>query len=551
MRLSCLPAFAFILPLPLSAAPPVNDDFAARIPLAGNSQTVIGSSVEATLEAGENSQNSYFGATVWWSWAAPVTGWARVDTAGSSYDTVMQISTGTTLATQTYIGFNRQSPLPAPGFASSVTFMATAGTSYNIAVGGWDFFGAEDGDITMHIVTGNAARPAYFPAILTLTPAYANVTDAAVEVSADFTIQAASGSGSGIAGIGFGWENSFGNGRYKGTPANWDTSLPQSGSPRVSFSVPRYTAPGPKMVWFKIAPREGGSSLIFSGPNGGSGYALPPTATQLLDVNNTGGVDSDPPNLTAFIITPDNTDVTTAPAFLQVSATLTDALAGVASVRVRLMSSLSSGYPTTLTRTAGTALNGTWTGSIGVPLLYPTGNYSVLVETADATDNETDYGEFSMANRALPGGNLDVPIIGGSAYERWAYITWFTPGDSQPGILDDADGDGKPNLLSYAFNLNPRGAGASPGSHPVVELTGTGATRHLRITYLRRKASTGSGLTYSPQFTSSPAGVWQTVSGGIPIDLGGDWERVVVDDPVSVSADTRRLARVKVEYAAQ
>ncbi len=550
MRLPCLFVFAFILPLPLSAAPPVNDNFAARIPLVGNSQTVNGSSVEATLEAGENSQNSYFGATVWWSWLPTVTGWARVDTAGSSFDTVMQISTGTTLATQTYAGFNRQSPIPALGFASSVTFMATAGTIYNIAVGGWDFFGAEDGDITMHIVTGTAAKPAFFPAILTLTPAFVNVTNAAVNVTAAFTIQAASGNGTGIAGIGFGWENSFGNGPYKGTPANWDTSRPQSGSPQVAFSVPRYTAPGPRMLWFKIAPPGGGRDLIYSGPNGGSGYALPPATAQLLEVANTGPVDADPPNLTAFTIAPGNADVTTAPASLQVSATLTDALAGVAWVKVSLMSSLSSGFATTLTRTAGTTLSGTWTGTIGVPLLYPTGNYSVLVETADATDNQTDYGEFSMANRAIPDGNRDIPIVGGSAYERWAYTTWFQPGDSLTGILDDADGDGKPNLISYAFNLNPRGSGGSPGSLPVVQLTGTGATRHLRITYLRRKASANSGLTYSPQFTSAPSGVWQTVSGGIPTNLGGDWESVVVDDPVNVSADTRRLARIKVEYAA-
>ena len=174
MRLISLTASLFLPPLPLIAGP-VNDNFAARISLAGSSLTVIGDSIDATLEAGENSQNFYFGATSWWSWIAPVTGWARVDTKGSSFDTVMQISTGTTLAAQTYIGFNRQSPDPELGAASSVTFPATAGTVYNIVVGGYDDFGADNGNITLHIATGTDATPAFFPATLTLTPASVEV----------------------------------------------------------------------------------------------------------------------------------------------------------------------------------------------------------------------------------------------------------------------------------------------------------------------------------------------------------------------------------------
>jgi len=546
MRLIPHIASPFLLMLPLLAAPP-NDNFAARISLAGSSLTEIGDSIDATVEASENTQIGFFGATSWWSWIAPATGWARVDTKGSSFDTVMQISTGPTLAAQTYIGFNRQSPDPALGAASSVTFLATAGTVYNIAVGGFDFFGAENGNITLHIATGTVATPAFFPATLTLAPPSVDVTNGDSSVTAAFTVQAASGSGTGTAGIGFGWENSSGNGPYTGTPAVWDTSLPQSGSPQVAFPVSRYTAPGSRMLWFKISRRGSASELIFSAPDGGSGYALPPSATPALHVINTGAVDEVPPNLTAFSITPGSADVTTAPARLEVSATLTDAPAGVASVRVKLITS-GAPFVATLTRTTGTAQNGTWTGAIGVPLLYPTGNYSVRLEASDPALNDTAYGQ--TANREIPGGNLDVPIIGGSSYEHWAYTSWFQPGDSLAGLLDDADHDGKPNLLSYAFDLNPRGNGSSTSTLPAVELTGTGAARHLRITYLRRKASTDSGLTYSPQFTSSVTGVWQTVSGGAVSSVSAEWERVVVDDSVPISGDAKRFARVKLEYAA-
>lgn len=548
MRLIPPIAFLFLLPLSLIAAPP-NDNFASPISLAGSSQTIVADSIDATVEAGENTQDGFFGATVWWSWLCPLNGWARVDTAGSSFDTVMQVSTGSTLATQTYLGFNRQSPDPVLGAASSVTFQVTAGTTYNIAVGGYNFFGAENGNLTLHITTGTATTPAFFPVAQTLTPASVDVTNAPANVTAAFTIQAASGSGTGTAGIGFGWENSFGNGSYTGTPAAWDTSLPQSGSPRVDFTVPRYSAPGTKMLWLKIVPSGGGRELIFSAPGGGSGYALPPAGTQALQVANTGIVDENPSTLTAFSITPDNADVTSAPASLQVSATLTDPQTGVATVRVHLVT---PGLPfvTTLTRTAGTPQSGTWTGAIAVPLLYPTGNYSVLVEAVDVAENYADFGQFSTTNREIPGGNLDVPIIGGSNYERWAYTFWFKPGDPNALLHNDADGDGRTNLLSYAFDLNPLRIASSTGAPPVVELTGSGPSRHLRITYLRRKASTASGLTYSPQFTSSVNGVWQTVGGGTVISLNATWEHVTVDDSVNTSGNPRRFARVKVEYDA-
>ena len=547
MRLLTL--LALLLPLSLPAAPPPNNNFAARTSLAGSGLTVPGSNVEATVEAGENTQNFYIGSTVWWSWLAPVTGWARVDTGGSSFDTVLQISTGSTLATQTYLGFNVQSPDPTLGFASSVTFQVTAGTTYNIAVGGCSFCDFETGDITMHIATGTAVTPAFFPASLSLTPSSVNVTTAPANVTAAFTIQAATGTGTGTAGIGFGWESTGGNGRYTGMPANWNTSLPQSGSPQVPFTVPRYKAPGSKMVWLKVKPAGSSTEIIFSAPNGGSGYALPPSVTQALQITNTGAVDEDPPNLTALTITPNNADVTAAPATLQVSATLTDATAGVAWVKVKLLTSTVA-FVVNLTRTAGTVQSGTWTGAIAVPLLYPSANYSVLLEAADAAENETDFGEFSLASREIPGGNLDIPIIGGSAYERWAYNSWFQPGDLLTGILDDADRDGRPNLLSYAFDLNPLAIANSTGSLPVVGLAGSGTARHLRIIYLHRKDATNSGLTYSPQFTSSVSGVWQTVSGGIVTDLGGDWERITVDDSVSVNGEVRRFGRVKVDYAA-
>lgn len=546
---SLIPLLSLCVIVPAFAAPPVNDNFAARIVLTGTAVTTTGTNVDATSEPGENLRNGLFDATVWWSWTAPASGWVRVDTEESSFDTVMQISTGATVGAQTVVAFNDQGPQRVSPDASSITFPATAGTAYHIAVGGWDFGIVDEGTIALHITTGVAAAPPYAPATLTLTPATANVTSAAVPVTASFTVQAASAASHGFAGVGFGWEDNNGDGDFAGAPASWDGSSPGSAG-QQSFTAPRYLAPDDFQVWFKIVPNVPGPTLIFSGPDGGSGYALPPAATQVLVVINTGPVDEESPVLTAFSITPASVDVTTAPAPLQISATFTDAPAGVTEVEVLLESNSGvRSLQALLTLTAGTAQAGTWTGSIVVPKGYPTDNYTVYVWAVDDGDNDHSWGTYGRTE--IPGGDVDVAVVGGGAYETWAYTYWFDPGDPNAGPADDANGDGMLNLLSYAFDLNPHQPRLSAGSLPLVELTGTGAARKLRLTYLRRKAATNSGLTYLPQFSSGTSGVWETVTGGTATSVNSTFERVVVEDTVTVGTEARRFARVKVESTGQ
>jgi hypothetical protein len=67
-----------------------------------------------------------------------------------------------------------------------------------------------------------------------------------------------------------------------------------------------------------------------------------------------------------------------------------------------------------------------------------------------------------------------------------------------------------------------------------------------RLEFLRRKASTNPGITYTAQFSSS-VGSWtnftgtETVSQLTPVST--TWERVVVDDP---SGGATRFGRLKV-----
>ena len=70
----------------------------------------------------------------------------------------------------------------------------------------------------------------------------------------------------------------------------------------------------------------------------------------------------------------------------------------------------------------------------------------------------------------------------------------------------------------------------------------------LRLEFLRRKASTNPGITYTAQFGSDLAG-WVDIPVGTPAGtpIGAPanptWERVTVDDP---SGGTTRFGRVKI-----
>ena len=64
----------------------------------------------------------------------------------------------------------------------------------------------------------------------------------------------------------------------------------------------------------------------------------------------------------------------------------------------------------------------------------------------------------------------------------------------------------------------------------------------LRLEFIRRKGS--PGITYTPQFGSTP-GVWANAPIlNTPASIDSTWERVVVDDPAP--AGGRRFGRVAV-----
>jgi len=137
---------------------PLNDYFALRTPITGASATVTGSNVGATAETGEPAHYGTASKSVWWSWTAPTTGTAIINTDGSPFDTVLAIYTGTVLTSLTKIGSDDDS---GAGFDSQLIFAATAGTTYQIAVDG---LSGGSGSITLNV------NPVIPPPVITSQP---------------------------------------------------------------------------------------------------------------------------------------------------------------------------------------------------------------------------------------------------------------------------------------------------------------------------------------------------------------------------------------------
>lgn len=111
---------------------PFNDDFAQRARVRGQNLAIRSVNTGATVEAEPSLAGIAPSSTLWWEWTAPVSGFVRISTEGSTYDTVAGVFTGTALNALTPVAANddhdgRQT--------SRLEFAAQAGTNYQIMVG--------------------------------------------------------------------------------------------------------------------------------------------------------------------------------------------------------------------------------------------------------------------------------------------------------------------------------------------------------------------------------------------------------------------------------
>jgi hypothetical protein len=114
---------------------PVNDLFANRIAVTGTNLVLNATNVGATKEPGEpRHANNPGGKSIWWSWVAPVSGVVTLNTAGSNFDTLLGLYTGTSVSNLVVRASNDNA---SNSFKTSVIlYPVVAGTEYQIAVDG-------------------------------------------------------------------------------------------------------------------------------------------------------------------------------------------------------------------------------------------------------------------------------------------------------------------------------------------------------------------------------------------------------------------------------
>lgn len=114
-----------------------NDNFADAKTISGVSGQTTDSNSGATKQTGEPSHAGYVGGvSIWWYWTAPASGQVTVNTFGSSFDTLLAAYTGSTVGSLTAIASNDDSSSSVR--QSQITFSAVSGTTYRIAVDGYN-----------------------------------------------------------------------------------------------------------------------------------------------------------------------------------------------------------------------------------------------------------------------------------------------------------------------------------------------------------------------------------------------------------------------------
>lgn len=183
-------------PPPPPAAPP-NDNFGSSQVISGCSGSVGGTNIGATREAGETQNHSPDGGggnkSIWYRWQAPSNGTATISTTGSRFDTVLGVYTGNTVSTispvtQTdgSVGKDDDDNGGADK-TSTVTFTASAGTTYRIAVDGFDnTSGGDFGPVTLN---WSATTCSVAPPIKLLLDQAGPAVDQAIAVDSILTIR--------------------------------------------------------------------------------------------------------------------------------------------------------------------------------------------------------------------------------------------------------------------------------------------------------------------------------------------------------------------------
>jgi hypothetical protein len=199
-------------------------------------------------------------------------------------------------------------------------------------------------------------------------------------------------------------------------------------------------------------------------------------------------------------------------------------------------------------------------------------NYSVTYagttfSGSTAIVNTTSFNTLSVfaitgQNQAFTLDNVRVSVTtppSGNGLVAWRSLQGLPADGSQDNA--NPSGDGVSNLLKYALNLAPNAGDlalsnnrplANPNGTTVAELTGLPVLRlnsapAAVFTYIRRKASTVPGITYSVQW-SDGLSAWAVNLGAneATLSLDATWERVTLTDSFTTGQKPKRFARLSV-----
>ena len=133
------------------AAPPLNDNFADALDIPAEGITLQWTNRFGTIETGEpkHAGSPSASASVWWNWVPTKSGAVVVDTAGSTFDTVVAVYTNSLLRNLKEIASADDAGSKKQGY---VTFNAIAGVTYHIALAG--FTSADAGMIRLRVEPG-------------------------------------------------------------------------------------------------------------------------------------------------------------------------------------------------------------------------------------------------------------------------------------------------------------------------------------------------------------------------------------------------------------
>lgn len=136
------------------------DQFAGRRLVSGGGGRLVDTTVNAGKELGEpNHAGNAGGRSLWFAWTAPANTTVSLDTIGSSFDTLLAVYTGTALTNLALLAANDDGG--GINFNSRLTFAATEGVTYLIAVDGYN---GASGGVTLTVT------PSLSIAGLTRTP---------------------------------------------------------------------------------------------------------------------------------------------------------------------------------------------------------------------------------------------------------------------------------------------------------------------------------------------------------------------------------------------